>query len=166
LLLACDRQYMLDGIFEDGPDGQVPATLMVSEINFGSLPMGNGLTRLASRFYGDEAGLEAVHNVMGKPLDAAAAEALGLITYALDDIDWADDIRIVLEERASMSPDALTGMEANHRFVGPETIESKIFARLTAWQNWIFNRPNAVGPEGALRRFGTGQKAVFDRKRV
>jgi benzoyl-CoA-dihydrodiol lyase len=166
LLLAADRQYMLDGIFEDGPDGQVPAALLVSEINFGPLPMGNGLTRLASRFYGDEAGLEAAHNVIGKPLDAAAAEALGLITYALDDIDWADDIRIVLEERASMSPDALTGMEANHRFVGPETIESKIFARLTAWQNWIFNRPNAVGPEGALRRFGTGQKAVFDRKRV
>ena len=166
LLLACDRQYMLDGIFEDGPAGQVPATVVVSDINFGSLPMGNGLTRLQSRFYGDEAGLEAVRNVLGKPLDAAAAEALGLITFALDDIDWADDIRIALEERASMSPDALTGMEANHRFVGPETVESKIFARLTAWQNWIFNRPNAVGPEGALRKFGTGQKAVFDRKRV
>ncbi len=166
LLLACDRQYMLDGAFEDGPEGQEPAVLIVSDINFGALPMCNGLTRLQSRFYGDQAGLEAVRNVLGKPLDAQAAESLGLITYALDDIDWADDVRIVLEERSSMSPDALTGMEANHRFVGPETMESKIFARLTAWQNWIFIRPNAVGPDGALRKFGTGQKAVFDRRRV
>jgi benzoyl-CoA-dihydrodiol lyase len=166
LLLAADRQYMLDGIFEDGPAGQVPATLVVSRNNLGALPMGNGLSRLQSRYWGDEAGLAAVREAVGKPLDAAAAEALGLITYALDDLDWADDIRIVLEERASMSPDALTAMEANHRFVGPETMETKIFARLTAWQNWIFNRPNAVGPEGALRSFGTGRKAVFDRKRV
>ncbi|MGQ0630318.1 MAG: 2,3-epoxybenzoyl-CoA dihydrolase [Sporichthyaceae bacterium] len=166
LLLACDRQYMLDGIFEDGPDGQDPAMLIVTEANFGDLPMCNGLTRLQSRFYGDDAGLEAVRAAIGRPLDAAAADSLGLITYALDDIDWEDDVRIALEERASMSPDALTGMEANHRFVGPETIESKIFARLTAWQNWIFIRPNAVGPEGALRKYGTGQKAVFDRKRV
>jgi benzoyl-CoA-dihydrodiol lyase len=166
LLLACDRQYMLEGIFQDGPEGQEPATLVVTEDNFGALPMGNGLTRLQSRFYGDQAGLEAVANVLGKPLDARTGEELGLITYALDDLDWEDDIRIALEERAAMSPDALTGMEANHRFVGPETMETKIFARLTAWQNWIFNRPNAVGPEGALRRFGTGQKAVFDRKRV
>jgi benzoyl-CoA-dihydrodiol lyase len=171
LLLAADRQYMLDGVFqdvtgEDGPAGQEPATLIVTDINFGALPMGNGLTRLQSRFYGDDESLEAVRNVIGKPLDAAAAEDLGLITYALDDIDWEDDVRIMLEERAAMSPDALTGMEANHRFVGPETMETKIFGRLTAWQNWIFNRPNAVGPDGALRRFGTGQKAIFDRKRV
>jgi benzoyl-CoA-dihydrodiol lyase len=166
LLLACDRQYMLEGIFQDGPEAQEPAALVVTEANFGALPMGNALTRLQSRFYGDEAGLEAVANVLDKPLDARTAEDLGLITYALDDLDWADDIRIALEERAAMSPDALTGMEANHRFVGPETLETKIFARLTAWQNWIFNRPNAVGPDGALRRFGTGQKAVFDRKRV
>jgi benzoyl-CoA-dihydrodiol lyase len=166
LLLAADRQYMLEGIFEDGPEGQEPATLIVTDINFGALPMGNGLSRLQSRFYGDDESLEAVRNVIGKELDAAAAADLGLITYALDDIDWEDDVRIMLEERASMSPDALTGMEANHRFVGPETLETKIFGRLTAWQNWIFNRPNAVGPDGALRRFGTGQKAVFDRKRV
>jgi benzoyl-CoA-dihydrodiol lyase len=166
LLLASDRQYMLEGIFEDGPEGQEPATLIVTEINLGPLPMGNGLTRLQSRFYGDDESLEAVRNVLGKELDAAAAQDLGLITYALDDIDWEDDVRIMLEERAAMSPDALTGMEANHRFVGPETLETKIFGRLTAWQNWIFNRPNAVGPDGALRRFGTGQKAVFDRKRV
>ncbi|MGQ0464691.1 MAG: 2,3-epoxybenzoyl-CoA dihydrolase [Sporichthyaceae bacterium] len=166
LLLAADRQYMLDGIFEEGPSSQDPATIVVTDINFGALPMCNGLTRLQSRYWGDDEGLGAVRNVIGKPLDAQAAEELGLITYALDDIDWADDVRLVLEERAAMSPDALTGMEANHRFVGPETIESKIFARLTAWQNWIFIRPNAVGPEGALRKFGTGQKAVFDRRRV
>jgi benzoyl-CoA-dihydrodiol lyase len=166
VLLACDRQYMLDGVFTEIEPEADPATIVVSDINFGALPMCNGLTRLQSRFWGDEEGLEAVRNVLGKPIDAQAAEDLGLITYALDDIDWDDDVRIALEERASMSPDALTGMEANHRFVGPETIESKIFARLTAWQNWIFIRPNAVGPEGALRKFGTGQKAVFDRKRV
>jgi benzoyl-CoA-dihydrodiol lyase len=128
--------------------------------------MGNGLTRLASRYWGDDVGLEAVRNVLGKPLDAAAALELGLVTAAYDDIDWEDDVRIALEERASLSPDALTGMEANHRFVGPETIESKIFARLSAWQNWIFIRPNASGPEGALRQYGTGRKPVYDRKRV
>ncbi len=166
LLLASDRQYMLDGVFSETEPDADPATIVVSDINFGPLPMSNGLTRLQSRFWGDEESLEAVRNVIGKPLDASTAADLGLITYALDDIDWDDDVRIVLEERASMSPDALTGMEANHRFVGPETTESKIFARLTAWQNWIFIRPNAVGPEGALRQFGTGQKAVFDRKRV
>ncbi len=138
----------------------------MSEANFGTYPMGNGLTRLASRYWNDEAGLDAVRNVVGKPLDAGAADDLGLVTYALDDIDWADEVRIVLEERSSMSPDALTGMEANHRFVGPETVETKIFSRLSAWQNWIFIRPNASGPDGALRKFGTGQKAVFDRKRV
>jgi benzoyl-CoA-dihydrodiol lyase len=165
LALACDRQYMLEGTFEDADDA-APARLVVSESNLGAYPMGNGLTRLESRFWGDEAGLGAVREAVGRPLDAAAADDLGLITYALDDIDWADEVRIVLEERASMSPDALTGMEANHRFVGPETIETKIFARLSAWQNWIFIRPNASGPEGALRRFGTGQKAVYDRKRV
>lgn len=102
----------------------------------------------------------------GEPLDAAALDELGLVTMALDDIDFADELRIVLEERASLSPDALTGMEANHRFVGPETVETKVFGRLTAWQNWIFNRPNASGTGGALRRFGTGQRADFDVKRV
>jgi benzoyl-CoA-dihydrodiol lyase len=168
LLLACDRQYMLDGIFNDADDAdsQVAPTLVVTEVNFGAFPMGNGLSRLASRYWGDEEGLAAVRARIGEPIDAAEAEEIGLITYALDDIDWSDDVRIALEERASMSPDALTGMEANHRFVGPETVESKIFARLTAWQNWIFIRPNAVGEEGALRKYGTGQKAVFDRRRV
>jgi benzoyl-CoA-dihydrodiol lyase len=128
--------------------------------------MPNGLTRLASRFLGQEAPLDRAYAELGKPLDAEAAEELGLVTFALDDIDWEDEIRIFLEERASFSADALTGMEANLRFGGPETMESKIFARLTAWQNWIFQRPNAIGDDGALKRYGTGQKPVFDTKRV
>jgi benzoyl-CoA-dihydrodiol lyase len=128
--------------------------------------MGNGLTRLQTRFVGDEAALMAIEATAGQLLDAAAAEELGLVTFAPDDIDWADEIRMAMEERASFSPDALTGLEANYRFAGPETMETKIFGRLTAWQNWIFNRPNAAGPDGALRRYGTGQRAEFDRKRV
>jgi benzoyl-CoA-dihydrodiol lyase len=128
--------------------------------------MSNGLTRLATRFLGDDAAVAAAKKSVGTMLDAAAAEELGLVTFALDDIDWEDEIRVFLEERASFSADSLTGLEANLRFGGPETMETKIFARLTAWQNWIFQRPNAVGEEGALRRYGTGQKAVFDTKRV
>ncbi len=128
--------------------------------------MGNGLSRLATRFYGDAAGLAAVEKRIGAPLAAEDAEQLGLVTFAPDDIDWADEIRVAMEERGSFSPDALTGLEANYRFAGPETMETKIFGRLTAWQNWIFNRPNAAGPDGALRRYGTGQRADFDRKRV
>jgi benzoyl-CoA-dihydrodiol lyase len=128
--------------------------------------MSNGITRLESRFLADPADIERVRAETGKPLDAQAAEELGLVTFALDDIDWDEEVRVFMEERASFSPDSLTGMEANLRFVGPETMESKIFARLTAWQNWIFQRPNAVGEEGALRRYGTGQKANFDMQRV
>ena len=128
--------------------------------------MSNGLTRLATRFLGEPASVEKAKQAIGRELDAEAAEELGLVTFALDDIDFADELRIVLEERASLSPDALTGMEANHRFVGPETVETKIFGRLTAWQNWIFIRPNAAGAEGALRRYGTGQRAEFDTGRV
>ena len=135
-------------------------------MNLGPLPMGNGLTRLQSRFLGDEGSLDAVVATAGQPLEAAEAAGLGLVTFVPDDIDWADEVRMAIEERASFSPDALTGMEANFRFAGPETMETKIFGRLTAWQNWIFNRPNAAGPAGALRRFGTGQRAEFDRKRV
>ncbi len=142
------------------------APACVGPANLGALPMGNGLSRLASRFYGNDADLAAVTAQAGKPLDAEAAEELGLVTFAPDDIDWADEIRLATEERASFSPDALTGLEANYRFAGPETMETKIFGRLTAWQNWIFNRPNAAGPDGALRRYGTGQRADFDRKRV
>src|SRR6185503_1247092 len=119
-----------------------------------------------TRFLDDAAALAAVRAQAGKPLGAEDAHRLGLVTFTPDDIDWAEEIRIAVEERASFSPDALSGLEANYRFAGPETIETKIFGRLSAWQNWIFNRPNASGPDGALRRFGTGQRAVFDRKRV
>jgi benzoyl-CoA-dihydrodiol lyase len=166
LALAADRSYMLTGVFEDAGPGAEPATVTLDGMNLGPLPMANGLTRLHTRFWGDEAALAAAREAAGRPLDAAAAERLGLVTFAPDDIDWDDEVRLALEERASFSPDALTGLEANYRFAGPETMETKIFGRLTAWQNWIFNRPNASGPDGALRRFGTGQRAHFDRKRV
>jgi benzoyl-CoA-dihydrodiol lyase len=164
LALACDRQYMLEGTFEDHDEEQDPAQLVLTASNFGTFPMGNGLTRLQSRFYGDDETLAALEP--GSRFTGAQAEEAGLVTDAPDDIDYEDEIRILLEERASLSPDALTGMEANHRFVGPETMETRIFGRLTAWQNWIFIRPNASGPEGALRRYGTGRKADFDQKRV
>jgi benzoyl-CoA-dihydrodiol lyase len=147
-------------------DNKPPATLALSAVNFGAYPMSNGLTRLASRFLADPADVDKARAVAGKMLDAQAAQDLGLVTFALDDIDYEDEIRVFLEERASFSPDALTGLEANLRFGGPETMESKIFARLTAWQNWIFQRPNAVGEEGALKRYGSGQKPAFDTGRV
>ncbi|MEU4666402.1 2,3-epoxybenzoyl-CoA dihydrolase [Amycolatopsis sp. NPDC023774] len=166
LALAADRQYILDGPPIDDEDSEERASITLSEANFGPFPMGNGLTRLQSRFYGDEDHLSWLVRERDHALTPAEAVELGLVTDAPDDLDWEDEIRIALEGRASLSPDALTGMEANHRFVGPETIETKIFGRLTAWQNWIFTRPNASGPEGALRRYGTGQKAIFDRKRV
>jgi benzoyl-CoA-dihydrodiol lyase len=135
-------------------------------MNLGPLPMGNGLTRLQTRFFGDDESLAAVTASADVPLDSEQAAALGLVTFTPDDIDWDEEIRIAIEERASFSADALTGLEANYRFVGPETIETKIFGRLSAWQNWIFYRPNASGPDGALSKFGTGQRATFDRKRV
>jgi benzoyl-CoA-dihydrodiol lyase len=166
LALAADRSYMLLGLFEDGDPDTGPATVTLNGMNLGPLPMGNGLTRLRTRFFGDDAALAAASEAAGRPLQADQAEELGLITFAPDDIDWDDEVRIAVEERASFSPDALSGLEANYRFAGPETMETKIFGRLTAWQNWIFNRPNASGPDGALRRFGTGQRAHFDRKRV
>ena len=166
LALACDRQYMLDGVYEDVDPAAEPATIVLTESNDGPYPMGNGLARLQSRFWGrDELSSEAMAKA-GQRLGAQACDAAGLVTAALDDIDFEDELRIVLEERASLSPDALTGMEANHRFVGPETMETKIFGRLTAWQNWIFIRPNASGPGGALRRFGTGQRGDYDYRRV
>ena len=164
IALACDRSYMLIGQLNGS--NQKPATLALNAANFGAYPMPNGISRLQSRFLHDANALKTAQGKIGEMLDAEAAEELGLVTFAFDDIDWDDEIRIFLEERASFSPDGLTGMEANLRFGGPETMESKIFARLTAWQNWIFQRPNAVGEEGALRRYGTGQKAVFDMKRV
>ncbi len=166
LALACDRQYMLEGVYEDVDPDADPAVVVLTTSNDGRLPMGNGLSRAESRFWGHDEDLESARKQLGEPLDARAADAVGLVTMALDDIDFEEEIRIVLEERASLSPDALTGMEANHRFVGPETMETKIFGRLTAWQNWIFVRPNASGPEGALRRYGSGQRGSYSYQRV
>jgi benzoyl-CoA-dihydrodiol lyase len=166
LALVADRQYMLEGVYEDVDPDAEPATIVATASNDGAFPMGNELSRLESRFWGHVDGVDAVRARFGENLDPAAAVELGLVTMALDDIDFEDELRIVLEERASLSPDALTGMEANHRFVGPETMETKIFGRLTAWQNWIFLRPNASGPDGALRRFGTGRKGEYDLGRV
>jgi benzoyl-CoA-dihydrodiol lyase len=166
LALAADRSFQLFGVFEEVDPDADPATVTVGPMNTGPLPMGNGLTRLQTRYLGDEAGLAEVEKRAGEPLEAEDAERLGLVTFAPDDIDWDEEVRIAVEERASFSPDALTGLEANYRFAGPETMETKIFGRLTAWQNWIFYRPNASGPDGALRRYGTGQRADFDRKRV
>ena len=171
LALTADRSFMLSGVFEDVPPNTgdpdaAPAALTAGAMNLGPLPMGNGLTRLQTRFLGDTDGLAAVEKRAGEPLPAAEAAELGLVTFAPDDIDWDDEVRLALEERASFSPDALTGLEANYRFAGPETMETKIFGRLSAWQNWIFYRPNASGPDGALRAYGTGKRADFDRKRV
>jgi benzoyl-CoA-dihydrodiol lyase len=164
LIFAADRSYMLVGR-HDG-DNRPPAAIALSQLNFGPFVTANGITRLHSRFLADGGAVERARASIGTMLDAEAAEELGLVTFAPDDIDWEDEIRVFLEERASFSPDALTGMEANLRFGGPETMESKIFGRLTAWQNWIFQRPNAVGDDGALKRYGTGQQPAFDVKRV
>ncbi len=164
LVFAADRSYMLIGSRQG--DNRPPPSIELSAMNFGPYPMSHGLTRLQSRFQADPSDLDRARDKIGEALDAEQAEVLGLVTFALDDIDWDDEIRVFFEERASFSPDSLTGMEANLRFVGPETMESKIFARLTAWQNWIFQRPNAVGEDGALRRYGSGQKPRFDMTRV
>jgi benzoyl-CoA-dihydrodiol lyase len=164
LVFAADRSYMLVGTIQG--DNRPPPAIELSAMNFGPYPMSHGLTRLESRFQADPSELAHIRERIGEPLEAEAAEELGLVTFALDDIDWDDEIRVFFEERASFSPDSLTGLEANLRFAGPETMESKIFARLTAWQNWIFQRPNAVGEEGALKRYGTGQKPRFDMTRV
>jgi benzoyl-CoA-dihydrodiol lyase len=183
LLLAADRSFMLEGTFEDSDDDLPPAEVVLTDANCperltpplsgghppspgGWYAMSNGLTRLQSRFWGHDEALEAVRATLGKHLLAEEVSGLGLVTFTPDDIDWEDEIRLCLEERASFSPDALTGLEANYRFVGPETLETKIFGRLTAWQNWIFQRPNASGPDGALRRYGTGSRPSYDRKRV
>lgn len=162
--LAADRSYMLDGLFEGS---NLPAaTVRLTGMNFGPYPMGNGLTRLATRFLHDPSQVEDLKGEIGETLDAAAAEEAGLVTFAPDDIDWEDEVRLAIEERAGFSPDGLIGMEANLRFPGPETMETKIFARLSAWQNWIFQRPNATGPEGALKLYGTGKQSKYDRKRA
>ena len=164
LVLAADRSYMLDGSFEDSDDD--PAMLRPTEMNFGALPMCNDLTRIQTRFIDDFENVENIRNEIANNLDAAVANELGLVTFIPDDIDWEEEVRIAVEERTSFSPDALTGMEASLRFAGPETIETKIFGRLTAWQNWIFQRPNAVGEEGALNLYGTGKQSNYDKKRV
>jgi benzoyl-CoA-dihydrodiol lyase len=166
LALAADRSFALVGVFTEIDLDAEPAAITVGSMNIGPLPMGNALSRLESRFFGDRDGLAQVIEHTGTPLAADDAARLGLVTFAPDDIDWADEVRIAIEERASFSPDALTGMEANCRFVGPETMETKIFARLSAWQNWIFNRPNASGANGALRRYGSGQRGDFRFERV
>ena len=164
LLFAVDRSYMMDGEFEG--DNRPVATVTLTEGNFDPYPMANDLTRLQTRFLGEPERVDAAKARIGEALEAEDADELGLVTFAYDDIDWEDEIRIFLEERASFSPDAMTGMEANLRFAGPETMETRIFGRLTAWQNWIFQRPNAVGEKGALQRYGTGLRGEYDMKRV
>jgi benzoyl-CoA-dihydrodiol lyase len=164
LLLAADRSYMLDGAREG--NARPPATVRLGEPSFGAYPMVNGLTRLQSRFLGEPHRIDELKRRIGEDLDARASAEAGLVTFTPDDIDWDDEVRIAIEERAAFSPDALTGMEASLRFGGPETVESKIFARLSAWQNWIFQRANAVGERGALRVYGTGQRPEFDRRRT
>ena len=164
ILFAVDRTYMMEGEFED--DERPEAEICLSSANFGGFPMGNDLTRLQTRFLGEPERVAQAQAMIGVPLAAEQADALALVTMILDDIDWDDELRIFMEERASFSPDAMTGMEANLRFAGPETMETRIFGRLTAWQNWIFNRPNAVGQEGALQRYGTGLRGNFDMERV
>jgi len=163
ILFACDRTYMMDGEFEGN---RAPAAITLTAASFGLNPMSNGLTRLQTRFLGEPESVEAAHAEIGKPLEAEDAKRLGLVTFTCDEVDWEDEVRIFLEERASFSPDALTGMEANLRFPGPETMETRIFGRLTAWQNWIFQRHNAVGETGALKRYGTGVRGEFDKRRV
>jgi len=164
IAFSCDRIFMADGIFEDMPDDE--ARLVLSEVSFGHYPMSNGLTRLQTRLPGEAELLLEIEAKIAAPLNAENADKLGLISHAYDDIDWYDEIRIFTEERSSFSADAMTAMEANLRFGGPETMETKIFGRLTAWQNWVFQRPNAVGEAGALRRYGSGKKGEFDQHRV
>ena len=164
LLFSVDRTYMMEGEFEG--DNRHIASITLSSSNLGTMPMANGLSRLATRFLGEPETLTAVETSVGTPLDANAASNHGLVTFTYDDVDWEDEVRIFIEERASFSPDAMTGMEANLRFAGPETMETRIFGRLTAWQNWIFQRPNAAGEQGALQRYGTGVRGKYNMERV
>jgi benzoyl-CoA-dihydrodiol lyase len=162
IMLAADRSYMLS--LPDSP--QAEPRLALSPLNFGSYPMVNHASRLDTRFYSDRVTLDALRKVVNNKVGTDEAAALGLVTVTPDDIDWDDEIRIAIEERVSLSPDALTGMEASLRFGGAETMETRIFGRLSAWQNWIFIRPNAVGELGALKVFGSGNKAKFNWERV
>jgi benzoyl-CoA-dihydrodiol lyase len=162
IAFAADRSLMRAGASGDNH----PATLTLTAANFGAYPMSNGLTRLQTRFLGEPDSVGAAQETIGRALDAEEADALGLVTESYDEIDWDDEVRVMLEERASFSPDALTAMEANLRFAGPETMETRIFGRLTAWQNWVFQRPSAVGEQGALKRYGSGVQPEYDRQRV
>jgi len=164
LAFVADRSLMLIGTREG--DNRPPAAITLGAANFGLYPMGNGLTRLETRFLGEPQTLDTLKGKIGEPLEGEEAAELGLVTVAYEDFDWDDELRILLEERASFSPDALTGMEANLRFAGPETMETKIFGRLTAWQNWIFQRPNAIGEQGALKLYGSGVSPTFNKERV
>ena len=164
LVLAADRSFIFDN--DPGDDGPPAPSIVLTRVNDGVLPMGNGLSRLQSRYWGRDEDLQSVLRLADKPLSGKDCARLGLVTFAFDELDWDDEIRLALEERASFSPDALTGLEANLRFVGPETMETKIFGRLSTWQNWIFLRPNASGPDGALRLYGSGSRASLNRKRV
>jgi benzoyl-CoA-dihydrodiol lyase len=164
IVFAADRSVMFSGVAAG--DNRGPAALHLSALNFSAFPMGNGLSRLANRFYGEPDSLTGAAALIGETLVAEAAEEHGLVTLAYDETDWEDEIRLIVEERASFSPDALTGLEANLRFAGPETMETRIFGRLTAWQNWIFQRPNAVGETGSLKRYGSGVRPDFSRERV
>ena len=164
IAFAADRAVMLSGA--RAGDNRPPAVLRLSPLNFGAYPMANGLTRLQTRFYGEPRSVEAAEARIGEAIEAEDAEVMGLVTFAYDETDWDDEVRIMLEERASFSPDALTAMEANLRFVGPETMETRIFGRLTAWQNWIFQRSNAVGEQGALKLYGSGVQPTYDKQRI
>jgi benzoyl-CoA-dihydrodiol lyase len=164
LLFAADRSVMFIGTRSG--DNRGPATVALSPLNFGAYPMGNGLTRLATRFLGEPDSFAQARQRTSDTLDADDADALGLVTVAYDETDWDDEVRLMLQERASFSPDALTAMEANLRFAGPETMETRIFGRLTAWQNWVFQRPSAVGEEGSLKRYGSGQRPNYATERV
>lgn len=164
LLFSVDRSYMMEDEFDD--DDRPMASITLTATNFGPMPMGNDITRLQTRFLGEPEAVDVAKAHIGKALEAKEADELGLVTMILDDIDWEDEVRIFLEERANYSPDAMTGMEANLRFAGPETMETRIFGRLTAWQNWIFIRPNAVGEDGALQRYGTGVRGKYNMERV
>jgi benzoyl-CoA-dihydrodiol lyase len=147
-------------------DNRPPAAITLGQANFGFYPMGNGLTRLQTRFLGESDALTRAQAKIGVAVEGEEAAELGLVTLAYEDFDWDDELRVMLEERASFSPDAMTGMEANLRFAGPETMETKIFGRLTAWQNWIFQRPNAIGEQGALKLYGSGVSPTFNKERV
>jgi benzoyl-CoA-dihydrodiol lyase len=164
LAFAADRSLMLAGT-RDG-DNRPPAAIVLGHVNFGLYPMGNGLTRLQTRFLGEPGSIKSAQSKIGVAVEAEEAAELGLVTLAYEDFDWGEELRVMLEERTSFSPDAMTGMEANLRFAGPETMETKIFGRLTAWQNWIFQRPNAIGEQGALKLYGSGVSPTFNKERV